>query len=84
MVSLPRPHAQRSFLEEKSVSSQGVRQYQGYYDAFMEFVKEHALLRATPEDLDQAALDYMDFLYLEGIRATHGEKSLASIAFMVP
>eukprot|EP00973_Karenia_brevis_P066573 9255322-Karenia_brevis.AAC.1 len=84
MVTLPRSAAQRSFLEEKSVSSAGVRQYQSYFDAFTDFMKEHDLAKSSPEDLDQGALDYMDFLYFEGFRATHGEKLLASIAFMVP
>eukprot|EP00973_Karenia_brevis_P015853 2169992-Karenia_brevis.AAC.1 len=67
-----------SLLEKRSVGLQGEATYRSAFQEFTEFAEENVLPTTTIGEVDQAMLDYLDFLYFEGYQSEKGEKAVAA------
>ncbi|CAK0820931.1 unnamed protein product [Prorocentrum cordatum] len=70
-----------SLLEYRSVGKAMQKRYRVTFDSFMDFAEVECLETASPAEVDLAALEYLDFRYLEGDRCDVGNMLLGAVLF---
>ncbi|CAK0886249.1 unnamed protein product, partial [Prorocentrum cordatum] len=70
-----------SLLENRSVGKAMQKRYRVTFDSFMDFAEVECLETASPAEVDLAALEYLDFRYLEGDRCDVGNTLLGAVLF---
>ncbi|CAK0794405.1 unnamed protein product, partial [Prorocentrum cordatum] len=75
------PH-QLSILEQVSVQPQQAATYRATYAEFAKWAANEGIPLHSDEDVDAAAVDYLDAIYLQGYEASSGDKLLGALKFM--
>ncbi|CAK0906068.1 unnamed protein product, partial [Prorocentrum cordatum] len=75
------PH-QLSILEQASVQPQQAATYRATYAEFAKWAANEGIPLRSDEDVDAAAVDYLDAIYLQGYEASSGDKLLGALKFM--
>eukprot|EP00959_Pyramimonas_sp_CCMP1952_P360758 7555415-Pyramimonas_sp.AAC.1 len=57
------------------------KRYNVIFDSCMEYAEEECLDTASPADVDLAAVEFLDFRYLEGDRCDVGNTLLGAVLF---
>ncbi|CAK0874147.1 unnamed protein product, partial [Prorocentrum cordatum] len=75
------PH-QLSILEQASVQPQQAATHRATYAEFAKWAANEGIPLHSDEDVDAAAVDYLDAIYLQGYEASSGDKLLGALKFM--
>ncbi|CAK0792456.1 unnamed protein product, partial [Prorocentrum cordatum] len=73
-----------SLLEMKSVGKQSIPYYLQKFREFLDFVVDHGFDLHKDEDVDEALVQLMDLMYLDGWQVDQGEKLLAAVKLGIP